>query len=977
MPIADLLGVRFDMQLLAKLTVSAAAIIFVTWVFRFYSNRNQARARAKKRLPPPKSIHPSPETCNPCKTVLEPLKEREKEEYDGTNQSSQSSDSGQGILQPQKTDAMVEKEEKKEFETFVANTEGSSSLSSAGECSTEVEAKSEDIVTNAEGSSSLFSAVERNTEVQTKSEDIVTNAEGSSSLSSAVERNTEVQTKSEDIVTNAEESSSLSSAVERNTEVQTKSEDIVTNAEGSSSLSSAVERNTEVQTKSEDIVTNAEESSSLSSAVERNTEVQTKSEDIVTNAEESSSLSSAVERNTEVQTNSEDIVTNAEGSSSLSSAMECNTEVDKQSEDFVASAKENSSPSSGAERSMKDFRDKTDQEIRDYKAGLTRLTPGSDVNVATSPSGRRSPCQLKKMDGGVEVGRELMQNMGQPGTFSSFQSKAEIKVENANLVIEGPGDRSTAVHGKIYDYFVETSSQSVSDLSPTHSISPTYAPYEANTLPNVMDKPRTPSPLPSSFIMRDVESSNDSDMLPQAPIRSETGRLLRHGLIRKDSYLAAAAESELQIPFPPPLTRSRSPALLNEHSANSPRSPKQIQESGSKSSEDPQVKTLARAQFFHFPTENIGNSELESLTGKLDLGNCLEALMLAKKHGHNALYKAALTVMSDNYFQVLRDPNLYGQLKAGERDQIQKQRKKGRRFLMVADMDSPDWTRSPSQSTDSYTVKGSSGLYYYEDYKDTWHLQCQIPQEVLSKGCAMCTMDNYLFVAVGFQCTVPSRKVFSYNPITSIWSEICPMNEARPHCKLVALEDHVYAIGGECLSTVERYDPRTNRWTFVAPLPNETFAVAHRATACNGELFVSGGTLKYTLLRYNPKTDVWRKSLIVGSKERTTEMVAVRNFLYRFDVNPYLGISVYRYHVVARIWYECCSKQIQHCPAFQCIAMDDVIYCVSRQFTMRFLVDEKYPGFVADDLQILTPAKGILFPFVLTLPDKSTLQTSV
>ncbi|XP_026788355.3 kelch domain-containing protein 7A [Pangasianodon hypophthalmus] len=897
MPIADLLGVRFDMQLLAKLTVSAAAILFVTWVFRYYSSRARGQTRAKKRLPHPRSTQPSPETCSPCKTVLEPLKEREKEEYDGENWSSQSSeDNGQGILQLQKTDAMVKKEENKEFEDFVTNTEGSSSPTSFVEHKIEVDTKSADVVTNTEESFWLFSGVKCNTEVDKKSEDFVTNAERSPSPTSFVERNIEVDTKTVDVVTNTEESFWLFSGVKCNTEVDKKSEDFVTNAERSPLPSSDVE---------------------------------------------------------------------------------CKIKDCKKSEDFVTKTEGNSLASSGVEHNMEDFWDKAEREVKACKTGLNLLTPGLDVKAATSPSGRRSPCQLKKMDGGVEVGRELRQNMGHPGTFSSFQSKAEIKVENANLVIEGPGDQSTAVRGKIYDYFVETSSQSVSDLSPTHSVSPTYGPYEANTLSNVMDKPRTPSPLPSSLIIRDMEFSNDSDRVSQAPIRSETGRLLRHGLIRKDSYLAAAAESELQIPFPPPVTRSRSPALPKERSTNSPESPTEVQEFGWKSSEDPQVETVARAQFFHFPVENIGNSELESLTGKLDLGNCLEALMLAKKHGHNALQQAALRFMSNNYFQVLRDPNLYGRLKAGERDQIQRERRRGRRCLMVADMDFPDWTRSPSQSTDSYKVRGSSGLYYYDDYKDTWHLQCHIPQEVLSKGCAMCTMDNYLFVAVGFQWKVPSRKVFCYNPMTSIWSEICPMNEARPHCKLVALQDHVYAIGGECLSTVERYDPRTNRWTFVAPLPNETFAVAHRATACNGELFVSGGTLKYTLLRYNPKTDVWRQSLTVGSKERTTEMVAVRNFLYRFDVNPYMGISVYRYHVVARLWYECCSKQIPHCPAFQCVAMDDVIYCVSRQFTMRFLADEKSPGFVADDLQILTAAKGILFPFVLALPDKSTLQTSV
>uniref|UniRef100_A0A8C2JGT0 Kelch domain containing 7A n=1 Tax=Cyprinus carpio TaxID=7962 RepID=A0A8C2JGT0_CYPCA len=522
------------------------------------------------------------------------------------------------------------------------------------------------------------------------------------------------------------------------------------------------------------------------------------------------------------------------------------------------------------------------------------------------------------------------------------------------------------------------------DLSPSWSVSPVYGQNGNSTsqsldLPGIKDSSRSPSPQPSSFINRDLEIAPRISNEPPSTFTPETVRYSRQVVIRQDSYRNAASDSELPIPFPTQraLTpHSCSPAQPNDI----PSSPLDSDIANLEAPEEPQVETVARAKFLHFP-ENMGNAELESLAGKLDLGNCLEALTLAKKHGHTGLQQAALRVMSDNYLQVLRDPGLFGWLKAGERDQIQTQRMKGRKWLVVADMDSPDWSRRPSQSMylESESVKLSS-IYYYDDYKDTWHLHTHIPQEVLSKGCAMCTMDNYLFIAVGFQGldreATPSKKVYCYNPMTSIWSEISPMNEARPHCKLVALQGHLYAIGGECLSTVERYDPRTNRWTFVAPLPNETFAVAHKATACNGELFVAGGTLRYTLLRYNPKTNTWRENMTVGSKDKTTEMVAVRNFLYRFDVSP-LGISVYRFHAVARLWYECSSLRLPHCTAFQCVAMDNIIYCVSRQFTLRFLADEVSPSFVAQDLKVLSPAKGILFPFVLVLPDRTTQQTCV
>lgn len=622
--------------------------------------------------------------------------------------------------------------------------------------------------------------------------------------------------------------------------------------------------------------------------------------------------------------------------------------------------------------------DQTEQKTNNGKLRLTIPTPDATDKGPESPNGRRSPCLLKKLDGGTGVGRELRQDLGLEGMFSSFQSKAEIKVENADVILDGPGN-ATGVQGKIYDYYIESSSHFISDVSPvqSRSVSPVFGQTEKSNLfksqsldlPKFKERSRTPSPQPTRFIIKDLEITPRLTNEPPPVFKPECVRSSRQVVIRQDSYLTAA-DSELPMPVPTQTHRSSSPAQLNDSHLGSQDS----DIANTDAPAQPQVETVAGAKFLHLP-EYMANAELESLAGKLDLGNCMETLALAKKHGHAALQQAALRVMSDNYLQVLRDQALFGRLKAGERDQIQTQRMTGRKWLVVADMDA-DWRR-PSTVSESESVKASCGMYCYDDYKDTWHLHCHIPQEVLSKGCAMCTMDNYLFIAVGFQgLNRPSKKVYCYNPVTSIWSEISPMNEARPHCKLVALQGHLYAIGGECLSSVERYDPRTNRWTFVASLPNETFAVAHRATACNGELFVAGGTLRYTLLRYNPKTNTWRESMIVGSKDRTAEMVAVRNFLYRFDVSA-LGISVYRYHAVARIWYECSSIRLPHCTAFQCVTVDNIIYCVSRQFTLRFLADEVSPSFVAQDLKVLNPVKGILFPLVLVLPESTSPQTRV
>ncbi|KAL6112466.1 klhdc7a [Pungitius sinensis] len=593
-----------------------------------------------------------------------------------------------------------------------------------------------------------------------------------------------------------------------------------------------------------------------------------------------------------------------------------------------------------------------------------------------SATGRRSPCFFQKLEGSVGVGRELRQDLERQGAYSSFLSKAEIKVEDANVVREGTGDQ--IVRGKIYDYYVESSSHSITDSNAA------LGQYERNSESESAELgcrggglKESPCSL-SAIIMRDL-------VLPQSTVEdlSLPGSLklrppARPVLLRKESYLSAAEQSELSIPslntkVSTPKTHSGAPTS-NESISHS---------TGSKRfnvNEEEDVETMAA--YLLPPAKALEGSDLESLKSKLHLGNCLETLCLAKTHGWTSVRKAALGVMSDNYLQVLRDPNLYGRLMAGEREQIQKQRMRGRRFVMAADMDPQDWARNAGgRPWEAEQRRTSSAVYYYDDHKDAWHTLCPIPQEAISKACAMCTMDNYLFVAVGCQGAdremTPSKRVFCFNPLTSIWKEISPMNEARPRCKLAALEGYVYAIGGECLSSVERYDPRLDRWTFVAPLPNDTFAVAHHVTASSGELFVSGGTLRYMLLRYSPKTDSWRPSLLVGSKDRTADMVAAGSFLYRFDVNPLLGVSVYRYHTVARLWYECSTKRLERCPAFQCVMSDGTIYCVSRQFTMGFDADEISPGFKDGKMSVLSAAKGVLFPFVLSLPDKKPRQTSV
>lgn len=63
-----------------------------------------------------------------------------------------------------------------------------------------------------------------------------------------------------------------------------------------------------------------------------------------------------------------------------------------------------------------------------------------------------------------------------------------------------------------------------------------------------------------------------------------------------------------------------------------------------------------------------------------------------------------------------------------------------------------------------------------------------------------------------------------YDPKQHIWRSVAPMPTARTRLRLVALGRYLYAIGGQpdpagpSLTTVERYDPKSNRWITMTPM---------------------------------------------------------------------------------------------------------------------------------------------------------------
>ncbi|XP_018553347.1 kelch repeat and BTB domain-containing protein 11 [Lates calcarifer] len=399
-------------------------------------------------------------------------------------------------------------------------------------------------------------------------------------------------------------------------------------------------------------------------------------------------------------------------------------------------------------------------------------------------------------------------------------------------------------------------------------------------------------------------------------------------------------------------------------------------------SKDNVVDVITGAKILQIPC--AVQAAMDSMSEQITAENCYEILTIAKKQRLSELKETAYGFMSDNFLQILKDPAVYGRLTGSERDLILKKRMEGMKTLMVAEINDvfdrvgsrpPSRCGSRPQSPLSVgSLEENHMIYYFNETANDWRPLTAMPEDINTKGCGICTMYNYLFVAGGIKGYGDkgkvSDKVFCYNPVTNRWAEVRPLNQARAQLKLVSMDGYLYAIGGECLFTVEKYDPRMDRWTTVAPLPKGAFAVAHEATTCSGELYVSGGSLFYRLLKYDPKRDEWQECPYNNSRKKSTDMVAFKSFIYRFDVNREQGINVFKYNTIVKMWHDCASQRLgSHLP-FRCAVIGNCIYCVNKTQTLQFVVEEENAYFVEETLRAPLEAKGVLFPFVLTLPEK-------
>ncbi|XP_033098925.1 kelch-like protein 5 [Anneissia japonica] len=136
-------------------------------------------------------------------------------------------------------------------------------------------------------------------------------------------------------------------------------------------------------------------------------------------------------------------------------------------------------------------------------------------------------------------------------------------------------------------------------------------------------------------------------------------------------------------------------------------------------------------------------------------------------------------------------------------------------------------------------------------------------------GLGVTVLEGPMYAVGGHDGWSYLATVERYDPQSKQWSYVAPMTTPRSTVGIAVLDKKLYAVGGRdgsaCLRSVEVYDPHTNRWTMCAPMSKRRGGLG--VAVCNGCLYAVGGhdapasqqsSRQFDCVeRYDPRSDTW------------------------------------------------------------------------------------------------------------------------
>jgi N-acetylneuraminic acid mutarotase len=192
----------------------------------------------------------------------------------------------------------------------------------------------------------------------------------------------------------------------------------------------------------------------------------------------------------------------------------------------------------------------------------------------------------------------------------------------------------------------------------------------------------------------------------------------------------------------------------------------------------------------------------------------------------------------------------------------------------------------------------------YDPAADRWTTRGDIPQGVNHAGFA--ATAGKLYIIGGFRDATfsPTGAVHMYDPATGAWREGAAMPTPRGALALAVLDGKIHAIGGNAapgielppkdhgppredrsVGTHEVYDPATDTWTRVAPMPTPRNHLGAAVVA--GKIHAIGGRVNDNMELttheiYDPASDAWTAGPPLPTGRSGIAVIAHRERVYVF-----------------------------------------------------------------------------------------------
>ncbi|KAL4640339.1 kelch-like protein 5 [Arapaima gigas] len=172
-----------------------------------------------------------------------------------------------------------------------------------------------------------------------------------------------------------------------------------------------------------------------------------------------------------------------------------------------------------------------------------------------------------------------------------------------------------------------------------------------------------------------------------------------------------------------------------------------------------------------------------------------------------------------------------------------------------------------------YVVGGRDGLKTlntvecYNPRSRSWSIMP--PMSTHRHGLGVAVLEGPMYAVGGHDGWSYLSTVERWDPQARQWSFVASMATPRSTVGVAVLGSKLYAVGGRdgssCLRSVECFDPHTNKWSSCAPMAKRRGGVG--VATWNGFLYAIGGhdapasslasRLSDCVERYDPKTDAW------------------------------------------------------------------------------------------------------------------------